>query len=471
MLADPQVPVRRLLIVSQHRAATEALCDHLSRHGFIVTQASCESAAREAAAARPEVVLLDADVAGGWRPMAAALADLIPAGRIAVLASYWHADEQREAVAGGIGGTLLKHLDGSALARQLRALSEPSVETNMPTPEFPGIPAIIDGSEAIAYVETRISDGACAYPITPSTTMAAVYQVAVANGTPNLWGTKLKFVEPESEHSSASAAEGFALAGGRVTNFTAGQGLILMKEVLYVISGKRLPAVFHVGARALTSQSLNIHAGHDDMMGVADCGWGMFFARNCQEAADLTAIARRVAEDGETPWFVAQDGFLTTHTIENVKLPEDELLRRFVGDPRTTLHDMFDPKNALMIGVVQNQDAYMKGRIAQRSWYDKLVAITERAMAEWAVLTGRKYGLIDSYKTEDAEHIVVSMGTMADTATAVVDELRSQGRKVGCVTVTHPTLRPWERSSSTTAVAVSAMVPIETTICSASSVL
>ena len=107
-----------------------------------------------------------------------------------------------------------------------------------------------------------------------------------------------------------------------------------MKEVLYVIAGKRLPAVFHVGARALTSQALNIHAGHDDMMGVADCGWGMFFARNCQEAADLTAIARRVAEDAETPFFVAQDGFLTTHTIENVQLPEDELLRRFVGDPR-----------------------------------------------------------------------------------------------------------------------------------------
>ncbi len=436
MLADSQIPLRRLLIVSQHRAATEALCDHLSRHGFIVAQAACESAAREAAAARPDVVLLDADVTGGWRPIVAALRDLIPPERIAVLASYWHADEQREAAASGIGGTLLKHLDGSALARQLRALSEPTIVTNTPTPEFPGTPAIIDGSEAIAYVETRISDGACAYPITPSTTMAAVYQVAVANGTPNLWGTKLRFVEPESEHSSASAAEGFALAGGRVTNFTAGQGLILMKEVLYVIAGKRLPAVFHVGARALTSQSLNIHAGHDDMMGVADCGWGMFFARNCQEAADLTAIARRVAEDGETPWFVAQDGFLTTHTIENVRLPEDELLKRFVGDPRTTVRDMFDPKDALMTGVVQNQDSYMKGRVAQRTWYDRLPQIIERAMAEWAVLTGRKYGLIDSYKTEDADYIMVSMGTTADTSLAVVDYLRGLGRKVGTVNVT-----------------------------------
>ena len=107
-----------------------------------------------------------------------------------------------------------------------------------------------------------------------------------------------------------------------------------MKEVLYVIAGKRLPVVFHVGARALTSQALNIHAGHDDVMAVADTGWGILFARNAQEAADLTAIARRVAEATETPFFVVQDGFLTTHTLENARLPEDELLREFVGDPR-----------------------------------------------------------------------------------------------------------------------------------------
>ncbi|MGZ6300447.1 MAG: 2-oxoacid:acceptor oxidoreductase family protein, partial [Candidatus Limnocylindria bacterium] len=100
------------------------------------------------------------------------------------------------------------------------------------TPPFPGIPSIVDGSEAVAHVETRISEGCCAYPITPSTTMAALFQAGVADGKTNLWGTPLRFLEPESEHSSASAAEGFALAGGRVTNFTSGQGLILMKEVL-----------------------------------------------------------------------------------------------------------------------------------------------------------------------------------------------------------------------------------------------
>jgi pyruvate-ferredoxin/flavodoxin oxidoreductase len=303
-------------------------------------------------------------------------------------------------------------------------------------PRYPGIPAVVDGSEAVASIETRISEGACAYPITPSTTMAALYQAAVADGKTNLWGTRLVFLEPESEHSSASAAEGFALAGGRVTNFTAGQGLILMKEVLYVIAGKRLPAVFHVGARALTSQSLNIHAGHDDVMGVADTGWGILFARNAQEAADLAAIARRAAESAETPFLVAQDGFLTTHTFENVKLPEDELLREYVGDPRSRVRSYFEPADALMTGVVQNQDAYMRGRIGQRAFYRRLVEDVRVAMHDWTELTARTYGLIDPYRCDDAQLILVAMGTIADTAIAVVDALRRQGQRVGCLAVT-----------------------------------
>src|SRR6187551_3918581 len=172
----------------------------------------------------------------------------------------------------------------------------PTGSPNPDEPRWPGVPVVMDGSEAVASVETRLSEVACVYPITPSTTMAAIYQAAVADGAGNLWGTPLRFIEPESEHSSASAAEGAALAGARVTNFTAGQGLVLMKEVLYVIAGKRLPVVFHIGARALTSQALNIHCGHDDVMGIADTGWGILFARNAQEVADLAAIARRVAE-------------------------------------------------------------------------------------------------------------------------------------------------------------------------------
>jgi pyruvate-ferredoxin/flavodoxin oxidoreductase len=326
------------------------------------------------------------------------------------------------------------------------------------TVEFPGTSAVMDGSEAVADVEVRIAEGACAYPITPSTNMAGAFQAAVADGRTNLWGTPLRFLELESEHSSASAAEGFAMAGGRVVNFTSGQGLVLMKEVLFVISGKRLPAVFHVGARALTSQALNIHAGHDDLMAVADTGWGMLVARNAQEAADLSAIARRVAEECETPFFVAQDGFLTTHTLETLHRPEDELLRRFVGDPRTRLRDLLSPKESLMSGVVENQDAYMKGRIGQRAFYARIPGSLATAFAEWERLTGRQYGPIRTHRTGDAEQIVVSMGSMAETAEAVVDRLREAGNRVGSVAITafrpFPAVELAEAVRRATAVAV-----------------
>jgi pyruvate-ferredoxin/flavodoxin oxidoreductase len=307
---------------------------------------------------------------------------------------------------------------------------------SMSDAKFPGIPATTDGAGHIVHVETNITEGSCAYPITSSTTMGVGYGLAVANGKENLWGTRLIFLEPESEHSSASAAEGYALAGGRVTNFTSGQGLILMKEVLYVISGKRLPVVFHIGARAMTSQSLNVHAGHDDIMGVSDVGWGIVFARNAQEAGDLAVISRRAAEDSDTPFFNVQDGFLTTHTIENVRLCEPELMKQFVGDPSEKLRNLMDPYHPIMTGVVQNQDAYMKGKIAQRHFTDSVKPALMAAMADFSELTGRDYGLIDCYQMDDAETAIIGIGSMIETATTVIDKLRAAGRKVGCVHVT-----------------------------------
>ena len=309
----------------------------------------------------------------------------------------------------------------------------------MTTFPFPGIPTTADGSEAVVWIETHITQGACAYPITPSTNMGGGYQLAVANGQKNLWDEPLAFLELESEHSSASTCEGFALAGGRVANFTSGQGLILMKEVLYVIGGKRLPVVFHIGARALTSQGLNIHAGHDDVMGVADCGWGMLFARNVQEAADLALIARRVAEETETPFFNIQDGFLTTHTIESLRLPELELMKRFVGDPNNghRLRNLMDPVHPVMSGVVQNQDSYMKGKVAQRFFYDRIPATMKRVMDEFHTLTGRRYGMINGNGLADAECAIVGMGSLIETASATAKYLRQKtGVKVGTLHVT-----------------------------------
>lgn len=302
---------------------------------------------------------------------------------------------------------------------------------------YPGIATTSDGAGCVVWVETNITHGACAYPITSSTTMGTGYQTEYSNGKKNLWGDTLVFVQPESEHSAASTCEGYALAGGRVTNFTSGQGLVLMKEVLYTISGKRLPVVFHIGARALTSHSLNVHAGHDDVMSVADCGWGILFGRNAQEAGDLALITRRAAEASETPFMNVQDGFLTTHTIENVRVPELQFMKDYIGDPNEKLRCLFDTRFPIMSGVVQNQDSYMKGKIAQRFYYDKVPAAVQEAMDVFYANTGRRYHLVDQYKMEDAEYALVGMGGMMETAQAAADYMREKlSLKVGVVHVT-----------------------------------
>jgi pyruvate-ferredoxin/flavodoxin oxidoreductase len=312
----------------------------------------------------------------------------------------------------------------------------PQAVSPVPVPEFPypGIPLTCDGSETVVHVETAVTQCAGAYPITSSTNMGGGYNAAVMNGVKNLWGEPLMFFEPESEHSAASFCEGFAAAGGRVTNFTSGQGLILMKEVLYTISGKRLPVVMNIGARALTSHSLNVHAGHDDMMSVADCGWGMLFGRNAQESGDLCLIARRAAEASVTPFFNVQDGFLTTHTVEKVRLPEPEFMKEYIGSP-AKLMNLMDPASPMMSGVVQNQDSYMKGKIAQRWYYDRVGPALRDAFDEFYRQTGRRYDFIEPYRCDDAEYIIVGMGCYMETALATVDYLRTKGIRVGCLNV------------------------------------
>jgi pyruvate-ferredoxin/flavodoxin oxidoreductase len=329
--------------------------------------------------------------------------------------------------------------------------------TGTPLPEevssrfpYPGIPTTCDGAEAVVWVETRISQGSGAFPITSSTTMGGGFNQAVMNGIPNLWGDKLVFVEPESEHSAASFCEGFATAGGRVTNFTSGQGLVLMKEVLYTIAGKRLPMVFNIGARALTSQGLNVHAGHDDVMSVADCGWGILFARNAQEAGDLCLVSRRAAEASFTPFLSVQDGFLTTHTVETVRLLEPEFMKEFVGSPADKLMNLMDPANPIMSGVVQNQDSYMKGKIAQRTYYDMVEGALKDAFELFYQNTGRRYDFVDPYRCEDADYILVGMGSYMETAQITVDYLREKcGIKAGCLNIY--CFRPFPASQIVTA--------------------
>ena len=321
------------------------------------------------------------------------------------------------------------------------ALAQPPKKEDMTDADrskfpYPGVPGTADGAGMVVHVEIRGCEAGIAYPITPSTTMGVGFQNAYSNGLQNVWGKELIWLQPESEHSSASASEGYAVAGGRVTNFTSGQGLVLMKEVLYTISGKRLGLVFNIGARALTSHSLNVHAGHDDVMSVTDVGWGMVFAQNAQEAGDLCLISRRAAEASKTPFMNIQDGFLTTHTIENVLFHEDELIAEYLGRPDQRLRKLFDPDFPLMSGVVQNQDSYMAGKIAQRHFYDTVPNALQEAMDEFYRLTGRRYSFVEGHQLEDAEYAIVSLGSTSETAAVTLNHIRSEGKKAGSLNIT-----------------------------------
>jgi pyruvate-ferredoxin/flavodoxin oxidoreductase len=170
-------------------------------------------------------------------------------------------------------------------------------------------------------------------------------------------------------------------------------------------------------------------------MSVADCGWGMLLARNAQEAGDFCLICRRAAEASRTPFFSTQDGFLTTHTVETVRLPEPEFMKEFIGDPREKLINLMDPANPVMSGVVQNQDSYMKGKLAQRWYYEQVEPAIADAFAEFYRKTGRKYDFVEPYRCDDADYILVGMGCYMETAKATVDYLRTKGVAAGCLTV------------------------------------
>jgi pyruvate-ferredoxin/flavodoxin oxidoreductase len=289
---------------------------------------------------------------------------------------------------------------------------------------FPGIATVTDGSEAIVWIESHITQGGCLYPITPTEKISNLFKQKIESGFKNIWGEEIYLLESDSARNTAAMSEGFALAGGRVSNFSGGPGLVSMKDVMFSISGKRLPMVFNIGTRSLTSQSSCINTSHDDVMAISDCGWGMMFAKNVQEAADFALISRRVAEDSYTPFLNVQDGFHTTHVPENVNLPEPELMKQFIGDPGNKLVNFFNPTNPIMTGVHQNQDCYMKGKIAQRDYYEKIPAILKSSMEEYYELTGRKYDFVDKYLLDDAEYAIVGFGAGINTAMEACDWTR-----------------------------------------------
>jgi pyruvate-ferredoxin/flavodoxin oxidoreductase len=324
-----------------------------------------------------------------------------------------------------------------------------------PAAKYPGIPEAMDGSMAVVLMETSASEAAGAYPITPSTQMGEGWAEAVAAGHTNVNGRRLLFFEPEGEHAAAAVTAGMSMVGMRATNFSSGQGIAYMHESLYAATGKRLTYVLNIAARAMTKHALNVHAGHDDYHCVDDTGFFQLFAKDVQESADLNLIAHRVAELSLNPGIVAQDGFLTSHVIESMKLPEPELVKEYLGDPadmidsptpaqrlvfgerRRRIPELFNYDYPAMLGTVQNQDSYAQGVAAQRPFYfDHLVELTELAMAEFAALTGRRYERAMGYRLEDAEYVLAGQGSVITNAELVTDYLRTQGIKVGVLNLT-----------------------------------
>jgi pyruvate-ferredoxin/flavodoxin oxidoreductase len=314
----------------------------------------------------------------------------------------------------------------------------------------------MDGTGAVVAMETAAGEAAGAYPITPATQMGEGWAQAVAEGRLNVFGRRLIFFEPEGEHAAAGVTAGLAMMGLRSANFSSGQGIAYMHESLYAAVGKRLTYVLNMACRAMTKHALNVHAGHDDYHAIDDTGFFQLFAKDAQEAADLNLIAHRIAELALTPGVCAQDGFLTSHVIESFRLPERDLVRAYLGDPddlidsptpaqrlvfgqaRRRIPELFDLDHPAMLGVVQNQDSYAQGVASQRPFFFAHVAeLADRAMSEYAALTGRQYRRASGYRMDDAEYAILGQGSVVANAEAVADHLRdARGLKVGVVNVT-----------------------------------
>ena len=324
------------------------------------------------------------------------------------------------------------------------------------TIKYPGRREAMDGNTAVILCEREASDAAGAYPITPSTQMGEYWAEAAAAGHVNVSGRPLIFVEPEGEHAAAAVTAGMSMTGLRAANFSSGQGIAYMHESLYAAAGKRLTYVLNIGARAITKSTLNVHAGHDDYHCIDDTGFFQLFSTNAQSAADLNIIAHRIAELALTPGAIAQDGFLTTHLIESLMVPERALIDEFLGRPddiidtptpaqriiygatRRRIPELWDVDNPVMAGLVENQDAYMQSVAAQRPFfYDHVQPLTDQAFEEFAALTGRRYARVMSYRAEDADYLILGQGSLIPSAEVVVDYLRDTRKlKVGVVNVT-----------------------------------
>ncbi len=285
----------------------------------------------------------------------------------------------------------------------------------------------ITGNEAVANALKQVNPDVCAaYPITPQTDMMQRFSSFVSDGK-----VKTELILVESEHSSMSACVGASAAGGRVITATSSQGLALMYEILYIASGTRLPIVMPVVNRAL-SAPLNIHGDHSDSMGARDTGWIQLWSENAQEAYDNTIQAFRIAEhmDIRLPVMINLDGFIISHSIERMEFLDDDQVQNFVGE-FTQLNPLLDLERPVSYGPLILTDYYMEYRKAQDDVEAKVAGVVLETAKEFEELSGRKYGLFETYRLDDAEIALVILSSAAGTSKDVIDEFRNKGIKAG----------------------------------------
>ena len=292
-----------------------------------------------------------------------------------------------------------------------------------------GIRERLSGNEAVAFAMKQINpDVMGAFPITPSTEIPQFFSTYVDNGQ-----VDTEFIPVESEHSAMSTCIGAEAAGCRAVSATSSCGLCYMTEMLYVAASDRLPITLAVSTRAL-SGPININNDHSDAMGVRDTGWLMLFAETNQEAYDNYLQAMRIGEAVSLPIMVCQDGFITSHAIENIELVEDEKVKAFVGEYKPK-HFLLNKDEPMAVGAYATPVYYMECKRAQAQAMMDAKEVIKKVGAEFGQMTGRTYGLIEKYRMDDAEEAIVIIGSSAGTAKEAVNELREQGKKVGLIKV------------------------------------
>lgn len=289
----------------------------------------------------------------------------------------------------------------------------------------------LSGNEAVAEALRQINpDVMAAFPITPSTEIPQYFSKLVANGK-----VDSEFIPVESEHSAMSAVIGSEAAGARSVTATSSAGLALMWEELYLAASNRLPCVLTLVNRAL-SGPININCDHSDSMGARDAGWIQIYAENNQEVYDNLVMAYRIGEhkDVMLPVMICQDGFITSHAVENINLLEDKEVKDFVGEYEPENY-LLNPECPMAVGPYSVSNYYFEAKRAQAEALKNSKQVVLDVAKEYKTISGREYGLFEEYKMEDAEEAVVIIGSAAGTTKDAVDELRAQGKKAGLIKI------------------------------------